>query len=513
MVCFTWKGLRMDHFKKQRIACSFATRTVFAGVAVVCVQTSIANENSRSIASAASPNNIQSQLDTLRQQLDSAEVANKAVRLELDEAQANFNNDAWLNQERAASIALLVEDVLADSSSRLNMQGNGVMMGWSDGFHLSSADGQFTLNIGGLVQSQTMARWVGVNTVGGDAYDQWRWGFGMSRAQLNFGGTAFGSGLEYYIEMGWGRSDPYNLTNQGAFFISRMWDAWLKFRLNAEMEIKTGQFMLPFTREGLIKAPYQMAVFPTLIEYRMGLERSTAVEFDWTTKDRRFALALSNGSPALFHGPVWGYADPVPPWAALSRDTLYSVTMRHEWKLLGDWDQFSQFTSPPGSERGILVGLAGHRQNTERDSPDPVGGIPEGAFWGVTGDVTLQYDGASLFASVIYERVTDLTSSTPRINFYSLVMQGSTYITNQTELFARWEMGGPDRPTAGGDHLRLMTVGMNHYIDGQDLKVTADLGFSFGEVSGFMANTEAGWVGDTEHRDQVVFRTQLQLMF
>ena len=66
---------------------------------------------------------------------------------------------------------------------------------------------------------------------------------------------------------------------------------------------------------------------------------------------------------------------------------------------------------------------------------------------------------------------------------------------------------------SGGDRLQILTVGMNHYLDGQDMKITADLGFSFGEVSQFMANTETGWIGDLERRDQVVFRTQLQLMF
>ena len=501
----------MDHMMKQWIARSFATLTVFANIAVVCADSS--EQLSLNRSGNVNPATVQSQLDALRSQLDSAEAANNAVRLELDEAKANVTNDEWLNQERAASIALLVEDVLADSSARNNLRGNGVMMGWSDGFHLSSADGQFRLNIGGLVQSQTMSRWLGVNTVGGNNYDQWRWGFGMSRAQLNFGGTAFGSGLEYYMEMGWGRADPYNLTGQGSFFAARMWDAWLKFRLNSEMSIKAGQFMLPFTREALIEAPYQMAVFPSVIEYRMGLERAAAVQFDWEQKDSRFSLALSNGSPAIFQAPFWGAFDPVAPWPALEKDTLYSVTMRHEWKLLGDWDQFNQFTSPPGSERGIMIGLAGHRQNTERDTPVPVGGFPEVVFWGITGDITMQYDGASLFASIIYERLIDFSPALPRINFLSLVVQGSTYVTNQTELFARWERGGPDEQGAGGDQLDILTVGMNHYIDGQDMKITADLGFSFGEVSQFMANTETGWIGDLERRNQMVFRTQLQLMF
>ncbi len=495
----------MDQDTKQWIATLFTTRNVIAVVAVlIFVPQNFGKDFSIPVSS---------QLEALNQQLSIAESANNSIRMELEEAKANLNNDQWMNEERAASIALLIEDVLADSDTRKNLQGNGAMMGWSDGFHLTSSDSQFSLQIGGLIQSHTMARWLGVNTVGKESYDQWRWGFGMSRAQLSFGGNAFGQGLEYYFEMGWGRADPYNLTGGGKFMSPRMWEAWVKFNLNSELDIKIGQFNLPFTREALVRAPYQLAVFPTVIEYRMGLESTAAVEFDWTTKDKKFALAISNGSPAIFHAPFWGAFDPIPPWSALERDTLYSVTMRHEWKILGDWEQFNQFTSPPGSERGIMIGLAGHRQNTEVDFPFSIGGLPEGEFWGVTGDLTMQFDGASLFASIIYERLTDFAPALPRINFLSFVVQGSTYITNQSEVFARWESGGPDEEEAGGDRLQILTVGMNHYLDGQDMKITADLGFSFGEVSQFMANAETGWIGDLERRDQVVFRTQLQLMF
>jgi len=331
--------------------------------------------------------------------------------------------------------------------------------------------------------------------------------------ELSFSGHAFGRGLKYHLELGWGRYDPYNITNQGFLMSPRLWDAWIAFKLNSEVEIKIGQFSLPFSKEGLIKSPYQLAVFPTLVEYFMGLEQSQGIEVDWETDNRRFAIALTNGSPALFQVALWGNTDPTPPWTALGSDTLYSVTMRHEWKLLGDWEQFNQFTSPPGSERGIVIGLAGHRQNTESNTPIPVGGWPDGQLWGVNADIMMQFDGASLFGAVIYERLRDFSPILPRVNLLAFVAQASTYITNQTELFARWEGGGPDRELVGGDHLQILTLGFNHYIDGQDVKVTADLGFSFGEISAALANPQAGWLTDSRRRNQMLLRTQLQLMF
>lgn len=486
----------MDRRLTQWIALALATHTMYVWGETVH----------------AEPSDVHNQLQKLRLALDQAETANHAVRLELDEARVRSTDD-WLSRQRVATITALVQDVIADSDMRLSLQGSGAMMGWSNGFHLASADGQFLLNIGGITQTRFKARWQGVAATDTTDFDKWRAGFGMPRIQLTFGGHAFGQGLDYYLETGWGYYDPKNLTETPHLMTFRLWDAWIKFRLTPEVGLKIGQFNLPFTRETLVRPQYQLAIEKSNIDYRMGLGNSTGVELDWASDNRRFLLAVSNGSGALFHNIIWGAADPVAPLAGFSRDTLYSVTMRHEWKLLGDWDQFKQFTSPPGSERGMLIGLAGHRQNTERDFSVNVGGIPEGAFWGLTGDISMQFDGASLYAAVIYQRVTDFNQFFPRVNWLAAVVQGSTYISNKTELYARWEGGGADVEEFGSNELSLVILGFNHYLDGQDLKFSADVGFSFGEVSQVMANSITGWNTDTARRDQAILRTQLQLMF
>lgn len=493
----------MDRCRQQWIALALAATYVFAGTAVV----------------RGSTDDFQSQLDELRRALDTAETSNDAVRFELDLARSKQSNE-WLTTQRVSEITSLVQEILTDSDTRLSLQGGSAMMGWSDGFHLSSADGRFRLNIGGLFQSRFLARWLGDRPQGGrlENYDEWRYGFELPRTQITFGGHAFSRGLEYYIETGFGRFDPRGdprATTDDQRMSFRLWDTWVKFRLTQDLGIKLGQFNLPFTRESLVKAAYQLPIERTSVDSRMGLGRSAAVEFDWASNDRRFMFALSNGSGALWQTlTAFQSRGITPPFAALDLDTLYSVTMRHEWKLLGDWDQFKQFTSPPGSERGVLVGIAGHRQNTERDSSNPVGGFVEGVFWGVTGDISMQFDGASFFASVIYERVTDYGGVTGlNANWLAYVIQGSTYITNQTEMYAQYEGGGPDSNQMGGDALQLFTVGVNHYVDGQDVKFSADIGFSFGEISGFLTVPQTGWATDSRRRDQVVLRTQLQLMF
>ena len=491
----------MDRCTKQRIALVLATLCVFAKGA---------------LASAYSPElppSIQAQLDALRQKLNTAERVNTEVRFELNEAQSEHQEDNWLTDQRQEEVAHLVREVLADTDARTQLQGHGAMMGWSNGFFLRSADKQFELNISGMTQIRYITSWRGHEPEPTDDLDKWENAFGMPRTKLMFGGNAFGQGLEYYLETGWATNNPDNLSTTDNKMVFRLWDAWIKYRLNSDFAIKLGQFTIPFTRESLVRAQNQLAIERTNIDHRMGLGRSTGVELTWASKDSRFMAAYTNGSAALYHDFIYIRREPNPPWAAMGKDTLYSISLRYEWKALGGWEQFNQFTSPPGSEKGMLIGIAGHRQNIEKDTSIPAGGIPEGAFWGVTGDLSLQFDGASAFFAVTYERVTNFNPTVLRANWLGFVAQGSTYISNQTELFARWESGGVDIDAMQGNDLMLLTVGVNHYLDGQDLKLSADLGFSFGDVSVFMMNRQTGWRTDTHHMDEVVLRTQLQMMF
>jgi len=277
-------------------------------------------------------------------------------------------------------------------------------------------------------------------------------------------------------------------------------------RLSDDISIKAGIFTLPFTRESLVSPQNQLVLEKSLVDHRYGIGPSQGVELTWASQDRRFFLAFTDGSHAIIQG-----LDP-PPFAAVNKDTAYAVTMRHEWKLLGDWEQFRQFTSPPGSERGILLGLAGHRQLTEADDSLLIPN-PNSVFWGIAGDISLQYDGASLFASAFYHRVTGFIPVNQRMDIHGFVVQGSTYLTNQTELYARWETGQPDGPGHLATGMQIVTVGVNHYVNGQDIKLSADIGFDFGEVTSFMQNDQTGWQLDDHRRDQAVFRSQLQLMF
>ncbi|MBC8522433.1 hypothetical protein H8D29_00740 [PVC group bacterium] len=462
----------------------------------------------------------QSQLDQLREQLDFVESVNAEVRLELDTARVELG-DNWLNEQRVGQVAAIVQSVLDDSDSRSNLSGDGLMMGWSNGFFLASADGQYKLKISGLMQTRFLAGWVGKQslvttpTIEPDPnYKRWKSGFEATRTRLNIAGSIGDPHIDFLLQLGFGREDEDNNSfadSSQIRFAMREWDAWVRTRLSDDISLKAGIFKLPFTRESLVPAQNQLVLERSSVDHRLGLGRSQGVELAWASRDHRYFLAYSNGSAALFHGLIWNQLTTPPPWSALNRDTSYAVTMRYEWKLLGNWKQFQQFTSPPGSERGVLIGIAGHRQVTEEDPTSALG--EDSTFWGITGDVSLQFDGATLFGSILYERLKGLVPSTPKMDIVGFVAQASTYITNQTEAYVRWETGQPDGPSSSATDMQLVTVGFNHYIDGQDIKISADIGFDFGELTQFMANDQTGWQYDSHRRDQAVFRSQLQVSF
>lgn len=465
-------------------------------------------------AARASPPTLQDQIDQLRDEIAAAESANAVVRDELDQAQLEVQNE-WLSAERAEQIGVLVNDVLADAEMRGSLTGDGVMMGWSEGFFLASADGRYGLTINGLMQTRFIGNWVDSPVDDPNAVpDEWRYGFEVTRTRLDFGGHIGRRGLQFLVQTGYGRLDPDSLTNDSHTMAGRVWDAWIRTRLSDSVAVTMGIFKLPFTRESLVAASAQLAIEKTTIDHRLGLGRSQGVELTWASPDRRVFVAFSSGSTSLFHNAIFGQPSPVPPWAALESDVEYAVTMRHEWKLGGSWDQFNQFTAPLGTTPGVLIGLAGHMQHTERDNGlPPPAGLPKGRYMAATIDATLQFDGASAYVGIIAQRVRDFSVQVPEVNWFGMVLQASTYVTNRDEVFLRWEAGGSDAAEFNGKDLSIMTAGVNHYLDGQDLKFSADIGFSFGDVDQVFVMPQAGTQPDTHHGGQLIFRTQFQLAF
>jgi hypothetical protein len=268
--------------------------------------------------------------------------------------------------------------------------------------------------------------------------------------------------------------------------------------------------------EELVGPAYQQAVERSLVNESLNLGRSQGIEMTYADRSNRVSLSTSDGGTDNLD--LDGFkligTDPAnTPWSTV--DVEWVFTGRYENLVAGSWDQFVQFTSPPGEPFALMWGIAGHLQRGESTGAPSVD-RDEDYWYAVTADVSVEFGGANLFGSIIYQIIDDATWGD--FDVWGFVVQGGAYFTEKLEGFARFEYGQFDADSDLAffniDDLWLLTIGANYYIDGQDLKLTADIGFGFDQIDKAWNSDIAGWrVESPGAEPQVVFRTQFQLLF
>ena len=121
--------------------------------------------------------------------------------------------DQWLTEQRAEQIRGVVQDVLADSSTRSSFQGAAATSGYDNGFFLSSADGTFKLKINALEQVRFVwgnAYGAAKSNGGGANPSNNQWGFENRRTQMFFSGNVVDPSWKYLVGMAYdSQIDPY----------------------------------------------------------------------------------------------------------------------------------------------------------------------------------------------------------------------------------------------------------------------------------------------------------------
>jgi hypothetical protein len=432
-------------------------------------------------------------VDDLLQRIERLEEDKGRMQTEIDDLRVRLGDD-WLTTKRAEEMRNIVEDVLADADTRASLLQDGATAGWDGHFFIGSADGRFRLQLTGLLQ----LRWIWNFH---DQPDRYKYGFETSRAELTFEGHVFSPDVTYKVK-GEYQEDGGQLILE---------DAWVRFIMNDEWSVRFGQFRLPFTREELIADGYQQVIERSLVNESQNLGYSQGLELLYTDRFSRFAFAVSDGGTDNMGGFLLIGSQPQNT-PALDSTTTYALTARYEAKLAGNWEQFEQLTSPPGDGFGLMAGFAVHVQE---DNPGVPTSLPDEAFWfAATADVSVEWGGANLFSSFTWDYVDDRQTSL-YVNIPGFVLQGGVYFTEKFEAYARFEWG---RFMINGnpfqEDLIVVTMGGNYYIDGQDLKLSADIGFGINAVSAAWDSVIAGWRQDSLGAEpQVVIRTQLQLLF
>ena len=496
--------------------------------------------------------------------------------------------ESWLTQERTNEIRAVVQDVLNDADTRASLQTSAATSGYKDGFFIASPDGNFKLVINGENQLRWSYNWLSdramtnsVNTLNVPPQPQPNfnqsgiakaaYGFELRRVKLGFSGHVIDPGWQYSVTLAYQQYFGSNLDPVGAANGSNstsgsladgggvtggdnfgsgfsLENGFLARDLGNGFSVKFGQFKSPFLREWLVSSRSQLAIERSITTTLFSTGWTQGIELDWNNDSLRAMISYNDGANNANIGSISGTNV-----FAVTGDNLgvgfaqWAFTGRGEWKPFGSWQQFNDFSSRRGEASGLLLGAAmnwqrGGQQDVGNTSTivTPGSGNAEATFLTWTVDATWELGGASLFAAWAMNTAYTVPLGNNSINTYGTIVQGGYFVSNDVELFARWEWmstaSTPDNSpqsvnTPSGENINFLgaynsfvnnigTVGFNWYIGGaRGLKFTSDFGVSWKPLifqTGLFGDNIAG----AEYREegvggggQLVARTQLQLLF
>jgi len=433
----------------------------------------------------------------------------EALQQKVAELQAANQGDQWLTEQRAAEVRGIVHDVLADADTRASLLQSGMTAGYDDGFMIGSNDGNFSLKLNGQLQVRFL--WNNQDDESAEGGDETRYGFENRRTRLIFSGHVVDPAWTYKIQGDFAFTDQV-MFNVGDGYVTdddsggfNLLDAWIQYDYGNGWYTRVGQFKGPLLREELVHSGQQLAVERSIFNEIFTLDRVQGLLVGYNGDQVRLMGSVHNGARSLNSG-------------AVTLDTEIAAAARAEFLLSGNWAQFEDFTSWQDGEQGWLLGggVAYERDEFGEDMVFNSMNVEDERLT-LTGDVSAEFGGANLFAAVAYADFQEADN-----NPFGFVVQGGFFVTEDIEIFGRWEYIDFDMEVVGDeDETNIATVGFNRYISDHQLKWTTDFGYAFDpvpaatDVSGNTVSLGgAGFRTDQGDEDgQFVLRSQIQLLF
>lgn len=411
------------------------------------------------------------------------------------------SGDNWLTEQRAAEIKGLVQDVLADADTRASLQGTGATAGFDNGFFLSSADGNFRLNVGGTASARfTYNNRQDSYSPDDGTYDN-NWGFAIRHSGLSFDGYMFDPSWKYGVSLAIYDETaivPSSLGYQnGQVFLL---DAFV-MKDFGDFYVQAGQFKSAITRQGSLNLWDLQMVDMANVDYVFGTQWTQGIKFGFDNDMMRAHVTYSEGvggnSPTLNSQFTDGGANNPTPANQLAFDG------RAEFKMGGTWAQFDDEQSWQGEEFGLLIGVGAYWQKGRANGEDP--GNDNfvqnfgGQSWGLTADATADFGGFNLFGAFYYAGTNGYNADENgdlilNSDSWGFQIQGGAFVSQDMEIAARYEYGdlrnGTVAPSAS-----ILSAGLNMYFSKNRVKWQSDLGYSFDALiaTGGFNNQGGGW--------------------
>ncbi len=394
--------------------------------------------------------------------------------------------------ESADDVRAVVAEYNADAEGRTSLlSGNNAGHNGS-GFYLQG-DG-YDLSIGGQLQFRYNA-----NFRDNSNPDDFEHGFNLRRTRLTFDGT---------VADDWNFHLQYNFGNDVGGGAGVLEDAVVSYDWGNGWSAGFGQFKANFSRDYSVDGRHTLAVERTIIDSIFNGGRTQGVMLNMDEEDYRFMVQFNDGirsANADFNS---------------AAEADFGFLGRFEYKVMGSWSQFDDYTAEQGGDEGLLLG-AGFQVQQSRNTG--MGTDIDTDLFLYTFDASYEGDGWNAAAG-FYGAYTQSRSAAPDVeaNDFGLFVQGGWRFDEQWEAFGRWEslfLDDGDRPSLMEDTHHWLTFGVNHYYAGHAAKATADvvvaLEKSASDLATFLpgANTRnVGLLGDMEE-GEFALRFQFQLLF
>jgi hypothetical protein len=421
------------------------------------------------------------------------------------------------NQDNGRAYAA---ELVSDAGARVSLLDGGT--GYNkNGFAIGSADGNNSLYVFGSAQIRYYADFRKQSDAD-PTVKSFTHGFENRETRLGVKGSVWDKDFTYQIRGQFGNDGNFGLETAFAHY---QWDNGFG--------IMAGQFKHPLFRESLVDNEYQLAVERSVTEGLFAGGYSQGVQFTYKSDQFRgwfgFTDGLNSANTSFNGGTNRAFLTD-------TGEADYAVNARVEFKAMGNsWERFDDFTSWKSAEdTGLLLGGAVHWQDTGESGG--TSSNPKLQNLTYTLDAQFEGQGFNAFAAFLGTHQDTDVSGSEATDDFGIVAQGGVFVTDQVEVFARWDSTFFDnaRNDSNGDKLKdahFITFGANYYLSPEShaAKLSADLIWSLQKTPGLFqagdatatppvsagplnGNSNYGILGQPKD-GEVALRAQLQVVF
>lgn len=397
-------------------------------------------------------------------------------------------------QDAARSYAA---ELLNDASTRASYQATGGAGHDANGFGITDGSGANALYLGGAIQFRYTMNFRDEDV--GDNSD-FTHGFNSPNNRIWAWGHVWDKSLTYYVQLWAGDAGEWALE-----------DAWAEYAFDDGFAVRWGQMTLPILREEWIVNEKQLAVDRSVANELLSQDFNQGVQLSYTAENFRLTGAFTDG--ILTANSDFNSA----------AEADYALTARVDWMVAGDdWHRFLDFTSFRSQEYAALVGGAIHWQ----DSGETGGTASPGEeLLLYTIDVSSEGSGWNFYGAFIGQS-TEIENGGGDTDNFAGILQGGFFVTDQVELFARWDAIFWDDDTLDlngdeADDSHFLTAGVNYYISPEShaVKFTGEVVWALNETDWvydstgpLSGNTTNGLLGNPDD-GEIALRAQMQILF